>query len=477
MMGKELGNLPPQATELESAVLGAIMIDKNAILEVIDIISIDSFYKNEHKLIYKSILMLFDDTDPIDILTVTQKLRKVGTLEEVGGAFYISSLASKVNSGDNIIAHSRIIAEKFIKREAISISYKIQKDGYNNQIDAFELLDTIEKSVYDLSNTVIKKEAKIMPEIISRAMNELKIKSENPELVGVKSGIELLDKITGGWQRQDLIILAARPGMGKTAFAISNILNAALVQNKPVALFTLEMSDVQIANRMISSLSEVNGEAIRKASLSKDEWSRIKSSEQKLQNENIIIDDTPALTIREFRSKCFRLKQKHKIEMVVVDYLQLMVSPDHKKNREQEISYISRSLKAVAKELDIPVVALAQLSRKVEDRGGEKKPMLSDLRDSGAIEQDADIVVFMYRPEYYGFATFIDDTGNELTSEGLAQAIIAKNRNGALKEVPMRFIKNYAKFTDYEYVSENSQFPGAIPPEFPEPSFDNDKPF
>ncbi|RIW15737.1 replicative DNA helicase [Algoriphagus lacus] len=446
-----LGKVPPQAVELEEAVLGALMLEKDALTNVIDILKVESFYKESHKVIFQAILDLFTESQPIDLLTVTTQLRKNGALEIAGGAFYITELTSKVASAANIEYHARIITEQSIKRELIRISGEIQKDAFEDTTDVFELLDKMEQSLFEISEKNIRKNYSDMRSIMREAIIELEArKLQKDGLTGVPSGFTALDRVTSGWQKSDLVIIAARPAMGKTAFVLSVLRNAAVDHNRPVAIFSLEMSSVQLVNRLISSEAELDSEKIKKGSLADHEWAQLVHKTAKLSKAPLFVDDTPALSILELRAKCRKLKAQHDIQMVVIDYLQLM-SGDSKSggqggNREQEIASISRALKKIAKELSIPVIALSQLSRAVETRGGDKRPQLSDLRESGAIEQDADMVMFLYRPEYYGIT---QDEDNHSTA-GVGEVIIAKHRNGSLENVKLRFIGKYTKFTDLD---------------------------
>ncbi|QRR00426.1 replicative DNA helicase [Dyadobacter sandarakinus] len=442
--------LPPQAVDVEEAILGALMIEKDALTAVADILRPDSFYKEAHVRIYSAIITLFADSEPIDMLTVTSKLRSTGELELVGGATYIMELTSRVNSAANIEFHARIIAQAYIKRELIKISSEIQKEAFEDTTDVFRLLDKMEHSLFQISESNIKKNYADMGALMRQALAELDQKKHNKDgLTGVPSGFSALDRLTSGWQKTELMILAARPGMGKTAFVVSSLRNAAVDFNMPVAIFSLEMSSVQLVNRLISAEAEIDSEKIRKGSLAPHEWEQLHHRIHRLTNAPIFIDDTPALSVLELRAKCRRLKAQHDIQMIVIDYLQLMTADTGGKgagNREQEIAMISRSLKNLAKELDVPVIALSQLSRAVETRGGEKRPQLSDLRESGSIEQDADMVLFLYRPEYYGITE--DEAGNSVA--GVGEVIVAKNRAGSLDTVQLRFIGKYTKFADLD---------------------------
>ncbi|WP_017731655.1 replicative DNA helicase [Nafulsella turpanensis] len=450
--GALMGKLPPQATDLEEAVLGALMLEKEAITAVIDILKSDSFYKDQHKVIYEAIVDLFNDSEPVDLLTVTNQLRKRGKLEFVGGPFYITELTTRVNSAANIEFHARIISEMAIKRKLIRIAGEIQRDAYEDSNDVFELLDRTESALFEVSESNIRKNYADMRSIMRDAIQELEAKKEHTDgLTGVPSGFSALDRVTSGWQKSDLIIIAARPAMGKTAFVVSAMRNAAVEFGKPVAIFSLEMSAVQLVNRMISAEAELESEKIKKGNLADYEWEQLVHKTARLTESPIFIDDTPALSVLELRAKCRRLKAQHDIQMVIIDYLQLMSGDSSKSgggkgNREQEIASISRALKNLAKELSVPVIALSQLSRAVETRGGDKRPMLSDLRESGSIEQDADMVMFLYRPEYYG----IMESEEGMPLQGVGEVIIAKHRNGSLDTVQLKFIGKYTRFTDLD---------------------------
>ncbi|NMM48100.1 replicative DNA helicase [Marinigracilibium pacificum] len=445
---KGLGKVPPKAVELEQIVLGALMLEKDALTAVIDVLHPESFYKENHKEIYKSIVTLFNESEPIDMETVVNQLRKNGTLEFVGGAYYIAELTSRVNSAANIEAHARIIVEQAIKRELISVSSEIQEMAFEDTTDVFELLDKTQGHLFEISEKSIRKSYADMKSIMKNALTELEAKRDQKEgLTGVPTGFSALDRMTSGWQKSDLVIIAARPGMGKTAFVVSAMRNAAVDFGKGVAIFSLEMSAVQLVNRMISAEAELESEKLKKGNLEEYEWEQLVHKTSRLTESPIFIDDTPALSVLELRAKCRRLKSQHDIQLVIIDYLQLMQGDSSSKgNREQEIATISRSLKNLAKELDVPVIALSQLSRAVETRGGDKRPQLSDLRESGSIEQDADMVMFLYRPEYYGITE--DEDGMPTTNMG--EVIIAKHRNGSLDTVRLKFIGKYTRFTDLD---------------------------
>lgn len=444
----EHGKLPPQAVDLEEAVLGALMIEKNALTAVIDFLKADSFYKDAHQKIFNAISQLFQNSEPIDILTVTSQLKKNGELEIAGGAYYIQQLTNRIASAANVEYHARIILQKHIQRELIRISSEIIKDAYEDTTDVFELLDKAESNLFKVAEGNIRKNYDSMSDIIKESIKQIEKAAEQKDgISGVQSGFRELDKLTAGWQKSDLIILAARPGMGKTAFVLSLARNTAIDFGKAVALFSLEMSSIQLVNRLIASETQLSQDKLKKGNLEKYEWEQLHAKIPKLAEAPIFIDDTPALSIFELRAKCRRLKSQHDIQLVIIDYLQLMTAAgEGKGNREQEISTISRSLKSIAKELEVPIIALSQLSRAVETRGGDKRPQLSDLRESGAIEQDADMVMFIYRPEYYGITQGED--GSPLT--GIGQLIVAKHRNGALQDINLKFVNNLAKFENLD---------------------------
>ncbi|MFA5971050.1 MAG: replicative DNA helicase [Lentimicrobiaceae bacterium] len=453
---QEHGKLPPQATDLEEAVLGALMLEKDAVAAVIDMLVPAVFYKESHQAIFEAITMLFHNNEPVDILTVTNALRSTGKLELAGGPFYITQLTSRIASSANIEFHVGILKQKFLQRELIKISTDTIRKSFEDSTDVFDLLDETESSLFSISENNLRKKAQLMPELVHKVLNQIDNARKNDGVSsGVPSGFIDLDKITGGWQRSDLIIVAARPGMGKTAFVLSMARNIAIESKKAVAFFSLEMTADQLVARLIASEAELSASNLRRGQLQNFEWEQLNSRISKLITAPIYIDDTPSLSLFELRAKCRRLKAQYDIDMVVIDYIQLMTAGGDRKgggNREQEISAISRSLKSLAKELNIPVIALSQLNRSVETRStaqGSKKPQLSDLRESGAIEQDADLVLFIYRPEYYKIME--DEDGN--STEGKAQIIIAKHRNGATDEIWLRFISRFARFQDVDGLS------------------------
>jgi replicative DNA helicase len=450
----EMGKLPPQALELEEAVLGALMLEKEALTKVIDILREDAFYKDSHKKIFAAIKVLFQRSEPIDILTVTNELRRNEELESIGGAYYISQLTSKVASSANIEYHARIVLQKFIQRELISFSAETIENSYDNSLDVFELLDKAEKRLFSIADENIKKDPERAGGLINEVIKQVEAaRSRKTGITGVPSGFSDLDRITSGWQNSDLIILAARPSMGKTALALTLACNAAIKFQEPVALFSLEMSNLQLATRIISSETEIPMEKLRKGTVTLDDMNQLVHGVTKFSDAPIFIDDTAGLSVFDLRAKARRLKENHGIKMIMIDYLQLMTANvEGRGNREQEISSISRALKSLAKELNVPIIALSQLSRAVEQRGGAKRPQLSDLRESGAIEQDADMVLFVYRQDYYGAAP---EGGAEDLPPDSAEIIIAKHRNGPLDSVHLKFQKELAKFTEYEPSMDN----------------------
>lgn len=441
------GRIPPQAVDLEEVVLGAMMLEKDAVNAIIDILVPEAFYKEAHQIIFSAIKELFTKSEAIDILTVTNQLKSNGELDAIGGPYYISQLTNRVVSSANIEYHARIILQKYIQRQLIVISSETIKDAYEDTTDVFDLLDNAENKLFQISETNLRRNYAQMPDLVSQAISNIEAAREGgSSLRGVPSGYTELDRITQGWQKSDLIILAARPSMGKTAFALNMARNAAVEFDKPVAFFSLEMSSIQLVTRLISSETSLTADKLRMGDLKEYEWQQLNSMVSPLIKAKLYIDDSPQLSVFDLRAKCRRLKQQHDIQMVFVDYLQLMTTKNEKfGTREQEISNISRSLKSLAKELNIPVLALSQLSRNVETRPGSRKPILSDLRDSGAIEQDADMVLFIYRPEYYGLTE-----EDNISTKGKAVISIAKHRNGKLGEVILKFIGQYARFEDTE---------------------------
>jgi len=447
----EKGKLPPQVLDLEEAVLGAMMIDKKGVDDVIDILQADAFYKDAHKFIFEAIVQLFTETQPIDLLTVSAQLKKNGKLDLAGGDFYLIQLTQKIASSAHIEFHSRIILQKFIQRSLIRISSEIIEASYDETTDVFDLLDQAESKLYEVTQGNIKRSSETAQSLVLQAKKRIEEISKQEGLSGVETGFTNLDKLTSGWQPSDLIIIAARPAMGKTAFVLSMARNMAIDFGHPVALFSLEMASVQLITRLISSETGLSSEKLRTGKLEPHEWTMLSTKVKNLEKAPLFIDDTPSLSIFDLRAKCRRLVSQHGIKIIIVDYLQLMTAGGNSKgggNREQEISTISRNLKALAKELNVPVIALSQLSRAVETRGSSKRPLLSDLRESGAIEQDADIVSFLYRPEYYKIDEWDDDEASP--TAGQAEIMIAKHRNGGIENVRLKFLGHLGKFDNLD---------------------------
>ena len=441
----EFGKLPPQALELEEDVLGAIMLEKEAYSMISDILKADYFYKIAHQKIFEAFVELALNQHPIDMHTVTEMLRKQGTLDEVGGPYYITLLTSRVSSTAHLEYHSQIIVQKYLARELIRLSSEVQTKAFDEKMDVDDLMQEAESKLFEITQQNMKKDVVQINPVIEEARDRMKDAAKKQGASGIQSGFDALDKITSGWQKSDLIIIAARPAMGKTAFVLSMAKNMAVDQNIPVAIFSLEMSNVQLVNRLLMNVCKLEGEKIKNGQLSPAEWERFEIDVTKLYGAPIYVDDTPSLSILELRSKVRRLVKEHNVQCVIIDYLQLMNAGGMSYgSREQEVSMISRSLKGLAKEVNLPIIALSQLNRGVEGRSGidGKRPQLSDLRESGAIEQDADMVCFIHRPEYYGLISDKDDN----SYEGIAEIIISKHRNGAVGDVRLKFKNVYAKF-------------------------------
>ncbi|WP_346983837.1 replicative DNA helicase [Chryseobacterium sp. POE27] len=447
------GKMPPNALDFERLVIGTFLIDKKGLDHSIDLLTPEVFYDPRHQVIFSTILKLYEGNQPVDLMTIIQDLKKDGKLNLAGGDSYIIDLTMGVSSSAHIEYHVRVILEKYILRSLINVSANVIDASYKESTDVFELLDKAEQSFFEITNGTIKKGFDTANSLVKQAIETIKSLKDKEGLSGVPSGFRDVDKETGGWQNSDLIIIAARPAMGKTAFLLSMARNIAVGHKIPMALFSLEMASVQLITRMIASETRISSEKLRKGTLDDEEWQRLFSNVSELENAPLYIDETPSLSIFDFRAKCRRLVMQHGVRIIMVDYLQLMTAGGGGKgtgNREQEISMISRSLKAIAKELNVPVIALSQLSRSVETRPG-KRPQLSDLRESGAIEQDADIVSFIFRPEYYKITVWDnDEEGQETSTENQAELIIAKHRNGATADVRLSFLKHFAKFGDVE---------------------------
>jgi len=435
------GRIPPQAVDVEMSVLGAMLLEKEAISRALEILDETAFYKPAHQEIFKAIISLFEKNEAADSITVVEELRRMGKLDAIGGPLYISDLTMRVTSAANVEYHAKIVLEKALLRNLITASTEITSRAFNEQDDALDLLDEAENKIFQISEKRMKKSFLPMKEAVFSTMELLEsIHGAHSGVTGVPSGFTALDNMTGGFQNSDLIIVAARPSMGKTAFVLSLARNAAIDHNKSIGFFSLEMSAQQLVLRLICAEARVDAHSVRTGRLPEEQWRHLSTRIGKLYNAKIFIDDTPALSILELRAKARRLKAEHNVSMIIVDYLQLMQGPKNAQSREQEISMISRSLKALAKELNIPVIALSQLNRAVETTA-DKRPTLANLRESGAIEQDADVVLFIHRPEKYNI---LEEAGK--STQGIAEIIIGKQRNGPTGEVELTFINQYARF-------------------------------
>jgi replicative DNA helicase len=444
-----LGKIPPQATDLEEDLLGSMMNHESTLMNVIDFVQPEYFYKDNHQKIYSAIKTLFEKHQPVDELTIVTQLRKQGELEEIGGMFYITDLSR--HTRNNWDFNSKIIYEKYLARETIRISTEAINTAYDDTADVFEMLEKNQSETLSLTHNKTAKQSRKLIDLITDCRKEYSVPVING-ITGVPTGLTDVDRLTHGWQNGDLIIIAARPAMGKTAFVLQCAKHPAINLDKPVVIFSLEMSDLQLTNRIISGETDTHLEKILTHNLSIDDERRIDLKLLAINEAPIIIDDTPALNIFDFRAKCRRLKAQQDIQLIIVDYLQLMEGKKDGRmgNREQEISSISRALKTVAKELNVPVIALSQLSRAVETRPGSKRPMLSDLRESGSIEQDADMVLFLYRDEYYG----IHHDKNGVSTVGKCDVIIAKNRNGKCETAVTDFNGAKMRFKDWTWGNE-----------------------
>lgn len=470
------GRVPPHDKEIEEAVLGALMLEKDAYTTVCDLLKPETFYEPVNQKIYEAIQQLGAAQDPIDMLTVTERLRANGTIDEVGGPVFISELTSRVASAAHIEWHARILAQQFLARELITFASDINSKAFDESNDIDDLLQEAEGRLFELSQRNVKKDVVSIDAVITDAIAAIQTAANRESgLSGLASGFHDLDKLTSGWQNSDLIIIAARPAMGKTALVLSMAKNMAVNYNTRVAIFSLEMSNLQLTNRLISNVCELESEKIKSGRMSDSDWDKLYSRIKPLTVAPIDIDDSPALSILELRTKARRLVREKGTQLIIIDYLQLMNASGMKfGSREQEVSMISRSLKQLAKELNIPIIALSQLNRSVESRGDSKegkRPQLSDLRESGAIEQDADIVCFIHRPEYY-LRSDTDAAGNDI--RGLAEFIVAKHRSGAVDDVKLRFRGKFARFenwdesaVEYHQVTQGSQMNSEEPPAQP----------
>ena len=444
------GHLQPQATDIEKVVLGALMIDKDAFSIISELLRPETFYEPRHQKIYQAIQTLNFNENPVDIMTVTQELEREGTLEDIGGPAYIVELSSHVASSAHIEYHAHILAQKSTARQLIHFASVIETKAFDPTIDVDELMQEAEGSLFELSQKNMRQDYMQIDPVVQQAVEILqKASASSGGLTGIPTGYNKLDDITSGWQPSDLVIIAGRPAMGKTSFALSLAKNISVDYKTPIAFFSLEMKTVQLVNRLISNVCEISGSKILNGQLNPDEWERLDKNLRKLTGSPLYIDDTPGLSVFELRTKARRLVREKGVKIIMIDYLQLMNANGMRfSSRQEEVSTISRSLKGLAKELDIPILALSQLNRGLEGREGleGKRPQLSDLRESGAIEQDADMVLFVHRPEYYRI--FEDEHGHDL--RGMAQIIRAKHRKGATGEVLLNFRGEFTRFQNPE---------------------------
>ncbi|MCH7722058.1 MAG: replicative DNA helicase [Bacteroidetes bacterium] len=452
--GNNAGMKPPAAPEIEASVLGAMMIEKEAVPKALELLKPESFYLTSHRLIYEAMLSLFESSEPIDTVTLYEELKKREQIDEVGGAVYLSQLSQNISSAANIEYHAKIILEKQILRGLITSSHEIAKAAYEGTNDAFDILDQAERKIFEITESHLTQSYIGMDRAVRDALEYIEaIHSQSQQKFSVPSGYYELDELLGGFQKSDLIIIAARPSMGKTALALSIARNAAVDHNIPIGIFSLEMSTLQLIIRLLCAEGRLNAHLVRTGKLPHEEGLKLSKNAHRLIEAPIYVDDSPAQTVLEIRAKARRLKVEKNIGMIIIDYLQLMQGQVRSESREREISYISRSLKSLAKELNIPVVALSQLNRAVETRT-DKRPQLSDLRESGSIEQDADVVMFLNRPEYYGIEK--DENGESL--EGVAEIIVSKQRNGPTGIVKLAFIKEYARFENLAHARQVAEY-------------------
>ncbi len=446
---------PPAATDIEASVLGAMMIEREAVPRAIELLTGESFYRKEHKIIFDAMVSLFESGEPIDTVTLYEELKKREQADEAGGAVYLSKLSQNISSAANIEYHAKIILEKQILRGLITSSHEIAKAAYEGTEDAFDILDQAERKIFEITETHLKKTFTGMDRAVRDALEYIEaIHSNTKQKFSVPTGFYELDEMLGGFQKSDLVIIAARPSMGKTALALTLARNAAVDHKVPVGIFSLEMATMQLIIRMLCAEGRLNAHLVRTGKLPSEEGIKLSKNAHRLIESPLYIDDTPAQTVLEIRAKARRLKAEKNIGMIIIDYLQLMQGPSNSESREREISHISRSLKSLAKELNIPVIALAQLNRAVETRT-DKRPQLSDLRESGSIEQDADVVIFLNRPEYYNIKVFADD---QTSNEGVAEVIIGKQRNGPTGEIRLAFIKEYARFENLAHARQIEEY-------------------
>ena len=445
-LGLEMGNQPPQALDVEEAVIGAMLVEPNCVDDAVEELTPSCFYSEKNRMIYEAVVSLVNEHSPVDLLTVTQKLNAQGNLEVVGGAVVLAGMTRKIGAAAHVESYIKILKQKCIQRELITASYDILKNSYDSGINVDDLIDMAQTKIFAAIQNNVKKDVQEIGSVINQAIADIEKLQDSPGLSGVPSGFPSLDKVTLGWQPSDLIILAARPSMGKTAFVVNVARNAAVDHHKPVAMFSLEMPAIQLAKRMMVSETGLSAEKIKGGSrLEPYEWVQLEQKLKDLAKAPLYIDDTPSLPVMEFRSKVKRLVKQKGVKLVIVDYLQLMQGPAELRGmREQEVAAISRTLKATAKEMNVPIIALSQLSRDaVKRQGGNNKPQLSDLRESGSIEQDADMVLFIHRYDYQGFDSNPENVGK-------TDLIIAKHRNGEIREIPLMFRSSEVRFVDME---------------------------
>ena len=449
-----LDRMPPQDVAAEMAVLGAMLIEREAVSKAFELLDETCFYKTDHQRIFLAMQKLFERSEPIDTLTLAAELQRHSDLDAVGGSYYLTELATRVPSAANVEYHARLVLEKAMLRKLITVATAISTEAYEGAENVGDLLDRAEQQIFSLSERRLRRGFESISPILTKTFETIEGYHQRQGVVtGVATGFNKLDELTSGFQKSDLIIVAGRPSMGKTALCLNIARNAAIDHSVGVGFFSLEMASYQLAMRLLCAEAKVNAHLVRTGKLPKDQWTRLSMSVGRLANAPFYIDDTPAMTVMEIRAKARRLVAEKKVGLLFVDYLQLVRGPRASESRQIEISMISQSLKALAKELEVPVVALSQLSRAVEQRGGDRRPILSDLRESGAIEQDADVVLFVYRPEVYD--------RSEL--EGLSEIIIGKQRNGPTGIVKLSFIKDYVLFKDAdvehaEFIPSDSPF-------------------
>jgi replicative DNA helicase len=452
--GNNAGMKPPAAPEIEASVLGAMMIEKEAVPKALELLKPESFYLTSHRLIFEAMLSLFESSEPIDTVTLYEELKKREQIDDVGGAVYLSQLSQNISSAANIEYHAKIILEKQILRGLITSSHEIAKAAYEGTNDAFDILDQAERKIFEITESHLSQSYQGMDRAVRDALEYIEaIHSQSQQKFSVPSGFYELDEILGGFQKSDLAIVAARPSMGKTAFALTLARNAAVDHEIPVGIFSLEMSTMQLIIRLLCAEGKLNAHLVRTGKLPHAEGVKLSKNAHKLIEAPVYVDDSPAQTVLEIRAKARRLKVEKNVGMIIIDYLQLMQGHAKAESREREISHISRSLKSLAKELNIPVIALSQLNRAVESRT-DKRPQLSDLRESGSIEQDADVVIFLNRPEYYG----IEKDANGESLEGVAEVIVGKQRNGPTGTVKLAFIKDYARFENLAHARQIEEY-------------------